>query len=258
MPYQCSLGELVLAKGGVYPFLGLGTVKFGRSNNVKYPQSFIVPSVDNVKNILNESYSWGIRLIDTAPAYGVSENVLGKVLQVSSKNWVVGTKVGEIFNGEDSTFNFSAEFTFSSVERSLRNLRVDSLDYVLIHSNGDDVNVLSMGVVNALMELKRQGIINLVGISAKTFLGCVKAIEYGLDIIMIDMSFPQVEFSNILKLAVENKVSVIIKKPFNSGYSSPKNVLRRLSVTEGISGVVFGSIDIEHIKDNAKCFFHFD
>lgn len=252
---RCKLQKLVEAKGGSTPFLGLGTVKFGRSNSVKYPKSFILPSDDQIKNILNVSYSCGIRLLDTAPAYGVSENVLGRVLRGVDQDWVIGTKVGEVFDGQKSSFDFTADFTFASVENSLRNLRVNVLDYVLIHSNGDDINALSMGVVGALRELQRKGTIRLIGISCKSEIGCIKAIECGLDIIMVDLTFQQKKFTEILKLASKNNISVIIKKPFNSGFWNPRETFNRLSTVEGLSGVVFGSIDIEHIKQNAKLFF---
>src|SRR5690554_4390721 len=101
--------------------LGLGTVKIGRNQGVKYPS--------------------GINLPDTAPAYGTSEERLGPLLQGQRQDWVLCTKVGEEFVDGQSRFDFSAAHTRFSVQRSLQRLHTDYLDLVLVHSSGDDLTV---------------------------------------------------------------------------------------------------------------------
>jgi aryl-alcohol dehydrogenase-like predicted oxidoreductase len=53
--------------------LGLGTVKFGRNQQVKYPSQFDLPSDDEIMTLLEIAQELGINFIDTAPAYGISE-----------------------------------------------------------------------------------------------------------------------------------------------------------------------------------------
>ena len=53
--------------------LGLGTVKFGRNQGVKYPQAFNLPSDREALALLELAWDLGINLLDTAPAYGESE-----------------------------------------------------------------------------------------------------------------------------------------------------------------------------------------
>ena len=48
--------------------LGLGTVKFGRSLGVKYPNPFAIPDDRQLLNILDCAADIGINLLDTAPA----------------------------------------------------------------------------------------------------------------------------------------------------------------------------------------------
>jgi aryl-alcohol dehydrogenase-like predicted oxidoreductase len=43
--------------------LGLGTVKFGRNQEVKYPSSFALPSDREVEQLLAEAQELGINLI---------------------------------------------------------------------------------------------------------------------------------------------------------------------------------------------------
>ena len=60
--------------------LGLGTVKLGRNQQVKYPHGFTLPDDKTVKELLALTWDLGINLIDTAPAYGNSEERLGALL----------------------------------------------------------------------------------------------------------------------------------------------------------------------------------
>ena len=112
--------------------LGLGTVKIGRDEQVKYPRGFVIPDDAAVRELLTLAGDLGINLVDTAPAYGNSEERLGQLLP-DKADWVVVTKVGEIFEHGQSRFDFSAAHTRLSVERSLRRLGRDYVDIVLVH-----------------------------------------------------------------------------------------------------------------------------
>lgn len=61
--------------------LGLGTVKLGRDQGVKYPNGFTIPDDAAARALLDQARALGINLIDTAPAYGVSEQRLGPLLR---------------------------------------------------------------------------------------------------------------------------------------------------------------------------------
>jgi hypothetical protein len=100
--------------------LGLGTVKLGRDQGVKYPNGFTIPGDDEARLLLAQARELGINLIDTAPAYGRSEERLGPLLRGQRDEWVIVSKVGEEFDDGQSRFDFSAAHTRRSVERSLR------------------------------------------------------------------------------------------------------------------------------------------
>src|SRR5690606_20507720 len=60
--------------------IGLGTVKLGRNQGVKYPQGFELPNDRQARELIAQAGDLGINLIDTAPAYGISEERLGGLL----------------------------------------------------------------------------------------------------------------------------------------------------------------------------------
>ena len=60
--------------------LGFGAFKIGRNEQVKYPQPYDLPDDATVERLLNGVLDAGIHLIDTAPAYGLSEERIGKFL----------------------------------------------------------------------------------------------------------------------------------------------------------------------------------
>ena len=58
--------------------IGIGTAQFGLNYGVSNQQGKTSPL--EVKNILNLALDHDIYVLDTAPAYGESEDVLGKIL----------------------------------------------------------------------------------------------------------------------------------------------------------------------------------
>ena len=69
--------------------IGLGTVKLGRDSQVKYPETFRIPDDDEARHLLVVAQGLGINLIDTAPAYGASEERLGRLLPGPREDWVI-------------------------------------------------------------------------------------------------------------------------------------------------------------------------
>src|SRR4051812_8405226 len=88
--------------------LGFGTVKFGRNKGVKYPggDGFALPSDKEIEGLLDLALECGITLIDTAPAYGTSEERLGKLMGARREKFFLVSKTGEEFDGETSQYIF--------------------------------------------------------------------------------------------------------------------------------------------------------
>ena len=238
--------------------LGLGTVKFGRNQGVKYPQSFELPSDREALALLDLAWELGINLLDTAPAYGESEERLGRLLWQCRRDWVIVTKVGEEFSEGASHFDFSAAATRASVKRSLRRLGVEALDAVLIHSSGDDLAILEReAVLPTLLDLKQAGLVRAVGMSSKTVAGGLRAVDC-CDVLMVTYNLAQREELPVIRAAGATGKGVLIKKGLLSGHldgttaSDPVRASLELIYTEpGVSSVVVGTLNPAHLRANA-------
>jgi aryl-alcohol dehydrogenase-like predicted oxidoreductase len=231
--------------------LGLGTVKLGRREGVRYPADFRLPDDRSAASLLDLAKDLGMNLIDTAPAYGSSEARLGKLLRRSRDHWLIATKVGEEFSRGRSRFDFSPTAVETSVARSLARLRTDRLDIVLIHSDGRDRQILEeLGTLDALKDLKRRGLIRAVGISHKTVDGAERAVALGCDVIMATLNRDDVSQLPAIRAAAAAGCGVLVKKALASGHA-PADSLRLAAAEPSVSSVVVGTIDPAHLKQNA-------
>ena len=231
--------------------IGLGTVKLGRDQGVKYPDAFTIPDDAAVTRLLDQARDSGINLLDTAPAYGNSEQRLGKLLS-NRQDWIIATKTGEEFENGVSRFDFSASHTRKSIERSLKRLNTDYLDIVLIHSDGNDEAILQQGdCVQALQDLQNEGLVRTIGMSTKTIAGGIMAASL-LDIVMIIYNLEQRDEA-VLEYARENNKGILVKKGLMSGHAgSVEDSMQLLMQTPGIQSAIIGTITPDHLAENIR------
>ena len=238
--------------------LGLGTVKIGRNQQVKYPSGFELPDDKAVIELFELAQSLGINFIDTAPAYGSSEQRLGDLLP-DRHDWVIVTKVGEIFENTQSHFDFSFDYTVNSVEQSLRKLKRDVLDVVLVHSDGNDMDIINNEpVFEALESLKRKGLIKAYGMSSKTVEGGRWVVE-NCDVVMATANLDYDDEHPVLELAEKLNKGVIIKKGLQSGHADSASggggvnaAFKHILNLPGVSSMIVGTINPSHLSDNVR------
>ena len=236
--------------------LGLGTVKFGRNQQVKYPTGFAIPDDAAVSSLLHLASELGINLVDTAPAYGSSQQRLGKLLPGPRDRWVIVSKVGEIFENGRSRFDFSYQGTLDMVRQSLLDLNTDYIDCVLIHSDGDDLRILRQeGVFDALCGLKQQGLIRAHGMSSKTVEGGL-AVVADMDVVMATCNLDYNEELPVFEAAAANHKGVLVKKGLMSGHiPGDEGVLasmRHVLAQPGVSSMIVGTINPDHLRQNVR------
>ena len=127
----------------------------------------------------------GINLFDTSPYYGRSEYILGDALdglkdEFPRSTYYLATKCGR-YGYTTKDFDYSAARTRESVQESLKRMKTSYLDVVYCHDVEfvpfDDI-VGRGGALEALFELKQQGIVKYVGCSGYPLSVLLKIAEH--------------------------------------------------------------------------------
>lgn len=241
---------------GVSP-IGLGTVKLGRDKGVKYPSHFTIPDDREAASLIHLAKDLGINLIDTAPAYGNSEARLGKLLKGQRQDWVICSKVGEEYENGESHFDFTPEHTRFSIQRSLQRLNTDAIEIVLVHSDGNDVDIINRyGILDVLADIKKEGLIQAFGMSTKTVAGGLLAAEKS-DAVMVTYNLQHREEESVIDYCNDNGKAVLLKKALASGHITAEDEDDPVQASmdfifshPGVTSAIVGTINPNHLKDN--------
>lgn len=133
----------------------LGTVQFGLNYGINNKNGQM--SEEQVFKILDSAFDSNIQRLDTAAAYGNSEERIGRYfLANKGKEFAIITK-----------FNLKTGFTpVQSLENSLQRLQIDKVETIMFH-NYDDYISTTKEDLDALLRLKGKHFSNL-GISLYT------------------------------------------------------------------------------------------
>jgi aryl-alcohol dehydrogenase-like predicted oxidoreductase len=136
--------------------VALGTVQFGLPYGIANRGGQVAE--EDAAAILDRAWTMGVDTLDTAIAYGVSEERLGRI---GVTQWNVITKLPSVPESCADVLGWMEESLTASLER----LRVPKLRGLLLHCpqqlRGDKGDLLFQGLVS----LKDQGLVEKVGIS---------------------------------------------------------------------------------------------
>lgn len=240
--------------------LGLGTVKLGRAEGVKYPRAFTIPTDEEAGALVRAALDSGINLFDTAPAYGGSEERLGRLLRGMRGRVVLSSKVGETFDQGRSEFDFSPRAIAASVERSLARLATDCIDILLVHSDGAvELDEAAMdAAMGELERIKRAGMARAVGASTKTVAGARRLVGR-CDCLMVTLNPSSVDDRPVIEAAARVGTGVLVKKALASGHAAlaggpdPAGAALSFAVnTPGVTSVIVGTISPDHLRANVR------
>jgi aryl-alcohol dehydrogenase-like predicted oxidoreductase len=227
--------------------IGFGAFKIGRNKDTKYSANYDLPSREDVFVLIDNMLELGINVIDTAPAYGESEKLIGAALAANGhrSRITLCTKVGETFGESGSTYAYDRDSVNASIDRSLRRLETDSLDVVCVHSNGDDLKIIDQTDVLETLDRRRSvGDIKHIGFSGKTSEGHLRALDHdsGIEVLMVELNPDSTSQLEIVKEAGRRSVGVLVKKGLSSGRVDPARSLPWLASMSEISSIVIGSL----------------
>lgn len=235
--------------------IGFGAFKIGRNTGTKYSSEYQLPARDDVFTLIDRIAEMGVNLIDTAPAYGFSEELIGEALARTGHHTRINvcTKVGETFDETGSTYAYDRASVNDSIDRSLRKLRTDRLAVVNIHSNGDDLRIIEeTDVLETLQRRRECGDISHIGFSGKTTEGHARALEHeaGIEVLMVELNPDSTEHLEVVREAGRRSVGVLVKKGLGSGRIDPARALPWLAEVPEISSIVIGSLSPVNMARN--------
>jgi aryl-alcohol dehydrogenase-like predicted oxidoreductase len=194
--------------------LVLGTVQLGLNYGINNKHG--KPSFEDALKILDKAYEIGIRIFDTAYAYGDAEAIIGGWL---SKN-KLHNEVRVISKLKPNIFDeipCSKEVFKEQVSKSLERLKIDTLDGYLFHT---PAYVYNDDAIEALLDCKSEGLIKNCGVSIYDEKDALYAAGHRMiDYIQVpynvlDQRLDQTDFFNIKN---NNNKVVFARSPFIQG-----------------------------------------
>lgn len=139
--------------------LGLGTVQFGLDYGVTNLRGRV--SREEASRIVGDAIAAGIRVFDTAAAYGDSETILGQTLRHPEARIV--TKLPALAG--ESIDTAAIDGCRRIFEQSLKRLRRSNVDGLLLHRADDLAKPGGDRLARLLMDLKSAGLCRKIGVS---------------------------------------------------------------------------------------------
>lgn len=203
--------------------LSLGTVELGMEYGIKEPGKTNLPTRQDAIALIRYAADRGINLFDTAPGYGMSEEILGEAIG-NRRDCYIATKINipkdekGVVQGEGF-----GERIEQSIENSLRALRRDVLDILQIHNaTADDIQ--KSPIVDVLKKMHKSGKIGYLGasvygeVNAHAVIGSDSFDVIQLPYNMLDQRAAQ----HIFPLVDSARIGILSRSAFLKGALSPR------------------------------------
>jgi D-threo-aldose 1-dehydrogenase len=231
----------VVRHGVLLTELGLGAAQLGNLSRET--------TDEEAEGALTTAWDAGIRYFDTAPHYGLglSEQRLGALLAGRPRDeFVISTKVGRLLQptpqnadrlddegfvvpaSSRRVFDFSRDGILRSVEGSLERLGMDRVDILYLHDPDDHWEAASTTGVDALIELREQGVVRAIG-AGMNQAGMLTEFLRRCDVDIVMCAgrctlLDQSALEELLPSATERGVAVVAAAVYNSGLLSSPTV----------------------------------
>jgi len=183
-------------------------------------------SLKRFTRIVHRALELGVNYIDTAPAYGESEKVLGCALNGIEQHYIISTK----FGGRPLSFNpRDKDALRRSLDESLRFLRRETIDILFLHEPDrpgqydwfQDWESFHGPVNELLEELKDEGIIKFTGAAGTTAYEMANLVTTGeYDVVLTAFNYSllwQEALISTIPAAKKKNMGLIIGSPLQHG-----------------------------------------
>jgi aryl-alcohol dehydrogenase-like predicted oxidoreductase len=209
--------------------LALGTAQLGMDYGIANCTG--APNLDKAYRLLQFALQNNITLWDTSPLYGKSEQIIGKFLANCEYTPQICTKLPSL--GKSALTSDRGQLSnrvTKHIERSLRTLGVESIDYYLIHDEHDYENFGSH-LSELLAGFQGSGILKHIGLSAYSPEVAFAALEDKyIDVVEIPLNLFEQRFCDVLSTAANRKISIFARSVFLQGlfFLEPDDAMRKV------------------------------
>lgn len=181
---------------------------------------------EQAREAVERAVALGINYVDTAPMYGNSEQVLGRILPDLDRPMIVSTKLGarpQPFDAKD------AKALRQSFEESCRLLGREQIDILMVHEPDrprqfdwwDDFDAAEGPVMAVLEALRDEGRIRYLGLGGTTAYEMARLLRTGkFDVVLTAFNYSllwQEAAHEVLPAAREHGVGVVVGSPLQQG-----------------------------------------
>ena len=162
----------------------LGTVQLGMDYGLG--DHTAKPSQEYAFSLLDQAMAGGVNTLDTANNYGDSQRVIGAWLKTvpAEKRPFLITKIGPFDHSSDEALRADIR---RQTEGCLRDLGVEKLDMLMVHMF-EDYEKDPETVREVFMQMKKEGLIGMTGISAYSRHDYRKIAASGFDAVQIPLN----------------------------------------------------------------------
>ncbi|MDD1773305.1 MAG: aldo/keto reductase [Methanomassiliicoccales archaeon] len=196
--------------------VGLGAWQWGSGSYWGYGERY---GRDDVARIWDKAVEQGVNFIDTAEIYGwgMSEQVIGEIIQ-KDKRPIIASKYWP--------FKLSSDFVYRSVRKSLRRLKVDSIDLYQVHYPNPTNSLRKL--MRNLERLVKDGKIRYIGLSNFGVKGLEEArsalsfCDVVSDQVHYSLLARKPEFDGTIEYCKKNDIGIIAWSPLEQGLLTGK------------------------------------
>lgn len=241
--------------------LGCGLIAIGRP----WGTTPKVPTEKEAIHFLEVAFENGIRLFDTAPSYGLSEERLGKFLSLLTpaerKEVKVYTKFGERWNSStnESYVDHSLDSLKQSLDFSLK--QFSTIDCLQIHKTS--LSLLNSSTLPELLNfIENTKSINSTGVSISDKFTGIEALKHPcIRSLQLPYNRASTQFAPLVQACVAQQKQLIVNRPFQMGNinineESTKIDAFRFILSEVAASdyILTGTANPQHLVENLQAF----
>jgi aryl-alcohol dehydrogenase-like predicted oxidoreductase len=168
-------------------------------------------AVKAVAAILGSALDAGLNVVDTAPCYGNSEELIGRVIGHRRKDFYLLTKCGHASGLPFA--DWTPALIEPSIDRSLKRLGTDYIDIVQFHSC-EERHLRRGDLIYALQRAREKGKLRYLGYSGDGAAALYAAQSGAFDTVQISVSIAdQDAIDTVLPLLRHHDIGIIAKRP---------------------------------------------